>query len=196
MRRFTDAGRQALKQGNCNAAVTMALMLPDVCGSLINPEEGSKARYVKWFDEWAKPAFDGTNGFEFLNGNNCYLLRCSLIHSGKAEVDVKKSGGINNYEFFDDSGPAHKGIMHGNIVNGVLQPTTIFLRVREFSEAIFDATDRWDNDPVTATDQAIQNEKAKLLIIRSSGAVLHGAFEFITGGDPTDPRMSPQSARR
>jgi hypothetical protein len=37
MKRFTDAGRSSLKEGNNYAALSLALMLPDICASLEDP---------------------------------------------------------------------------------------------------------------------------------------------------------------
>jgi hypothetical protein len=34
MKRFTDAGRRALRDNNLYAALSLALTIPDICGSL------------------------------------------------------------------------------------------------------------------------------------------------------------------
>ena len=46
MKRFTDAGRQALRDKNFYAALSSALIIPDVCGSLENPGAGRIKREI------------------------------------------------------------------------------------------------------------------------------------------------------
>lgn len=58
MKRFTDAGRKSIKDDNLYSALSLALMMPDICGSLENPGPNkSRARYIAWYDKWALPKF-------------------------------------------------------------------------------------------------------------------------------------------
>src|SRR5215831_12861852 len=83
MKRFTDAGRQAIAAKNNYAALSLALMIPDICGSLEDPGPGkSQRRYERWFKQWAEPKFVN------LSAEECYQLRCSMIHSGSAEIQI------------------------------------------------------------------------------------------------------------
>ena len=48
MNRFTDAGRRAIEDKNDYAALSLALMIPDICGSLEDPGPGkSRERYER-----------------------------------------------------------------------------------------------------------------------------------------------------
>lgn len=173
MERFTNAGRKAIADKNLYAALSLALMLPDICGSLEEPGlNNGQSRYKAWFTKWAQPKFTGNNGHIFLSAADCYQLRCSLIHSGSSEITPKKRVVIEQIEFFDDSGPLHLGWFEGNTINGVIQPNVLALRASDFSETMYRCAEEWDQ--ATASDPVISEEKRKLLTIRSGGHVLQG----------------------
>lgn len=175
MRRFTDAGRRAIANGNLYAALSLALIVPDICGSLENPGPGkTRLRYVCWYQRWAEPKFTspGDPPLTFISAEDCYQLRCSLIHSGSAEIDPKKSDILERFVFFDESVGAHLNWFEGIAVNGVEQPNFLQLKASTFSEAMFVATDEWD--AAVASDAAIQAEKQRLLVIHSQGEVIGG----------------------
>ncbi len=169
MKRFTDAGRRAIADSNLYAALSLALMMPDICGSLEDPGPGkSQKRYVRWCKRWLEPSFTVAEGpvkppIVFLSAEDCYQLRCSLIHSGTPEIDQSKRKALRKAEFFDETTGSHV-----NKINDWLQ-----LRAAAFSETMFQAVDAWDDS--VAGDAAIQAEKEKLLVIHSAGVVIDGA---------------------
>ena len=172
MKRFTEAGRKAIADKNLYAALSLALMMPDICGSLETPGVGnSQKRYKRWFAKWAEPKFT-LNGKMFLSASDCFQLRCSLIHSGSSYLEPDKQDVIERIEFFDDSGPAHLGWLEGNTFNGVKQPNTLVLIASKFSETMYQCAEEWDE--AVANDADIQREKRKLLVIRSSGYNIGG----------------------
>src|SRR5437762_2896258 len=105
MKRFTDAGRAAVQSDNLYAALSLALMIPDICGSLEDPGPGkSKARYIAWYSKWALPKFTFKVGgspapIEFVSADDCYQLRCGLIHSGSAEIEQGKKSALDRFIF-------------------------------------------------------------------------------------------------
>lgn len=109
MKRFTDAGRACLASGNLYGALTLALMIPEICGSLEDPGPNkSKARYERWCKKWIEPlhmkmAKQGEIAEPFLPASECYQLRCRIIHSGSANVPAEKQLDIATFAFFDDS---------------------------------------------------------------------------------------------
>ncbi len=172
MKRFTDAGRMAIAAKNHYAALSLALMIPDICGSLEDPGTGkSQKRYERWFSKWAEPKFT-RNGKIFLSSSDCFQLRCSLIHSGSTEIDAKKREVLDRIEFFDDSGPVHLGWLEGNIYKGVKQPNTLVLVASKFSETMYQAADEWD--AASANEPSIQALKTNLTVIRSKGFATQG----------------------
>lgn len=166
MKRFTDAGRSAIADSNLYAALSLALMMPDICGSLQDPGPGkSQKRYVQWCKRWLEPSFTAAVGGAttetvFLSAEDCFQLRCSLIHSGTLEIEPSKRKALRKAEFFDETTGNHC-----NKVNDWLQ-----LRAAAFSETMFQAVEEWDAS-VTG-DAAIQAEKEKLLVIHSAGVVI------------------------
>lgn len=175
MKRFTDAGREAIKQDNYYSALSLALMIPDICGSLEDPGPGkSKARYTKWYTQWALSKFSATLPGQaptvYVTADDCFQLRCSLIHSGSAEIEQNKGSALDHFVFCDKHFGAHLVRMSGNTVNGVLQPAVLQLKADEFSDAMFDAADEWDLAMVG--NFKVQSEKRKLLVIHSGSLSL------------------------
>ncbi len=178
MKRFTDSGRKALQDENLYIALSLALTLPDICGSIEDPGQGkSQKRYEAWYKKWLEPtytqaAFRDIPAKIFLTAADCFQLRCSLLHSGSADLEQKKVVDVESFKFFDDTTKAHRSYVGGNSINGVLQPTYLQLNAALFCRDVFDAVDRWD--ALVANDNAVQAEKKKLLFIHSAGAIIGG----------------------
>ncbi|MER8959276.1 hypothetical protein [Mesorhizobium sp. M0701] len=166
MKRFTEAGRQSIAAGNLYGGLSLALTLPDICASLEDPGPNkSRKRYERWCTEWIQPKYTKIIGLErrtvvFLSATDCFQLRCSLIHSGSAEVESAKAGSVNQFEFVDDSVSSHCN--RAQTSTGV---TILQLKASRFSIDVFDAVDAWDDAKVGVA--SVQNEKAKLLTIWS-----------------------------
>jgi len=178
MKRFTDSGRKAVESGNLYIALSLALTLPDICGSIENPGPGkSQKRYEAWYKKWLEPIYTqpaSRNGPAkiFLTAADCFQLRCSLLHSGSADVEQQKVVDIESFKFFDDTMKGHCNYVGGNSINGVLQPTYLQLNAARFCRDVFDAVDKWDTS--VANDNAVQAEKKKLLFLHSAGAIIGG----------------------
>jgi hypothetical protein len=157
MRRFTDAGRAALGADNLYAALSLALTLPDICGSLEDPGEGkSRLRYVRWCKQWLQPVYTSNiMGKEvvFLTAEQCYKLRNSLIHSGSSDV---RTDGLQHIAFVAWEN------MHRIKTNEVMLLSTAI-----FSRDVYAAVDAWD--AATAANRQVQIEKDRLLKIHTEG---------------------------
>jgi hypothetical protein len=177
MKRFTDAGRRAINDGNLYSSLSLALTLPDICGSLEDPGPGkSQSRYERWCRRWLESKFTHKNpltgaSMVFVRAEDVFQLRCSLIHSGSAEFNVDKRTGVDRFIFFDHTTGTHLNKFTKCVFNGV-EANLVQLKADKFSEEIFRAVDEWDS--ATATDEMVKREKAKLLFIYSKGAVIHG----------------------
>ena len=84
------------------ASLTLALILPDICGKAKYPEEeNNKIRYIKWFDEYIgqyeKHQGDSRVQLPYLSGEIIYSLRCSMLHQGNPSIDKSKL----NIEYFE-----------------------------------------------------------------------------------------------
>jgi len=93
-----------------------------------------------------------------LTAQDCYQLRCSLIHSGSSDIAEKKIVDVATIQFFDNSMRAHLNYAGGNRLNGVLQPNVLQLNAEQFCNHMYDAVDKWDTE--VASDSAIQREKS------------------------------------
>ena len=178
MKRFTDAGRRAIKDGNLYAGLSLALTLPDSCGSLEDPGPcKSQNRYERWCKKWLEQKFTGGNNpltgapIVFVRAEDIFQLRCSLIHSGSAEIDIPKRTGVDRFVFFDQTTGAHLNKFEKCQFNGV-EFNLVQLKADMFSEEVFKAVDEWD--VAMTTNQQVQVEKTKLLFIHSKGSVICG----------------------
>ena len=174
MKRFADAGRKAVADQNWYAALSLALTIPDICGSLEDPGPGkSEKRYVRWCRQWLEPKVTGgPPGYEkvFLSAEDCYQLRNSLIHSGSVEIAQKRRVVLDRMEFFESG--SHLNWVEGMVVNGEKQPNFLQMRADLFSETMFVAAEEWDAS--VADNSQIQSEKARLLVIHPLGTTIGG----------------------
>ncbi len=187
MKRFTDAGRRAIADGNLYAAITMALMLPDICGGLERPRSNHEQRYTDWCDRWliqrltrtmAKGASD-----VFLSSMDCYRLRCRMIHDGRTEIKAKLDGRPFDFEICDQTyGSNWNRVKNKVTVKNVVAIDDNYLQLKAdiFSTSVFDAVDAWDE--AVSNDTAVQAAKKDLLYIRSRSDPPRSIGVFITPG--------------
>jgi len=181
MKRFSDAGRRAIKDGNLYAALTLALTIPDVCGSLEEPGPGkSQARYTRWCKQWIEPKYstktlDPMTGrpHVWITDEQIYQLRCSLIHSGSDEIEKARRTGVDRFFFFDQTRPSGIQKFANCKFNGV-DVNIICLSAADFCEKLFEAAEEWDASVVG--NEAVQVEKEKLLFVHSKGAAIYGVI--------------------
>lgn len=85
----------AYKSGLYMSALSLALMLPDICSKAEYPNENLVGvRYKNWFNEYMgdsekSPIEDGIPT-PYLSGEVVYQLRCAVLHSGTTELEVEK----------------------------------------------------------------------------------------------------------
>jgi hypothetical protein len=174
--KFVDAARQSIEAKNWYAALTLALTLPDICSSLEDPGPGKVfKRYVGWCRKYLEPKFTHDIGnpptsMTFLSAEDCFQARNSIVHEGSPNVDVKRRGKIDRFEFFSEG--SHMIYVKGETYNGIPQPKYLQLRVDLFCEAIFLAVADWKTD--VAGNAKIQNEIKKLLKINELGTQIGG----------------------
>ena len=80
------------------SALTLCLVLPDMCGRVEYPELSPRERYINWFDKFATPVPPNPeDGIPYINGQIVYDLRNNVIHSGDPDINDKKSN-IQKFE--------------------------------------------------------------------------------------------------
>lgn len=85
MEDFLHSIEAAIEQSNWNAAISLSLMLPDICPAMQGIRRGRK-RYMAWFDTYASGDFSSNFCGVFLSSKDCYALRCSILHSGTDDI--------------------------------------------------------------------------------------------------------------
>ncbi|KKT35303.1 MAG: hypothetical protein UW24_C0011G0006 [Parcubacteria group bacterium GW2011_GWA2_44_12] len=106
-----------------------ALAIPDICGAMSSENgEASAEKYKTWFDKYVATEYNN-----FLNGNDCYYFRCSLLHQGSTQHNE------SNYKrvlFVEPS--ATTNVFHNNRINGALN-----IDVRIFCKDLIDGAKKW-----------------------------------------------------
>lgn len=124
-----------LENGQYNAALFIALALPDICSSTDMAHFGYKVgdRYKKWIDEY----FIKQNGYDgkiAMIPTDVYLLRCAYMHSGLDKLKRKAAAKvIAKFSFV--ASPSTTIFMHRNLIekNGV---TTMQLDISAYCNEI------------------------------------------------------------
>ncbi|MCK4368107.1 MAG: hypothetical protein KAV68_00325 [Dehalococcoidales bacterium] len=170
MKNLLSAVKEALEQGNWYAALFMALALPDICGNIQYPQLKSEQRYVQWFNKYPGCKYIhevGADGQKhvFLSGEDCYALRCSLLHEGSDVISHQRCRKVLDSFLFLTKGS------HCNYcdVNG---RTFLQLNVGEFYKDICNAVENWLDD--IASDNSIQKELSNMITIHTSGVTKDG----------------------
>lgn len=107
MQNKTSEIRKALNLELYNCALTTALTLPDICGKVECPSErSSKKRYKKWFNKYARNCFVAVTTklpegsvveYQWLSAEECYALRCAVLHAGDYKAEGIKLSQVHLY---------------------------------------------------------------------------------------------------
>ena len=162
MRPFIEAVRSSVSEKNWYAALSTALILPDICGRLQNPAKLSGVRYAEWFNthmaiRYSHPDEDGGPHRQFLAGNDCYALRCAYLHEGGD--DILSQSAREALQRFQFCVPPGNNTFHCNDRDGVLQ-----LQVDIFCRDLADGAENW-LDIIPPSDPAIATRMSGLLTI-------------------------------
>lgn len=164
--RYLDSIIKSLESKNWYAALFIALTIPDICGVLEHPNEKSGVRYVNWYNKYMLPEYSSTILQElhvFLSGDDCYALRCSLLHEGTGDIEKQKiSKTLESVHFTEPSDKG--GRLHRTQYKNVLQ-----LQVDVFCNDFISATHQWLSD--VQGDAGIQARMQSL-------SKIHPAFYF------------------
>jgi hypothetical protein len=163
VQRFTTAVREALAKGNWQAALMCALTLPDICGWLEDPTKGAGARYVEWCRQFLQPRYTRRVGAQaqehiFLSGEDCYALRCALLHEGTdTTLRQRARDALERFLFLAPS----TRVVHCN-----QSGTTLQLQVDLFCEDICEGVDEWQRR-VMARSPEVRSRLPELISIGS-----------------------------
>ena len=166
MNRFTCSIRRSIETKDWYGALMISLTLPDICGKLETPNEGSKARSIRWLKAWLEPLYTkqiGADGQEhvFLSAEDCYALRCSFLHEGISNIEEQSARkALEDFHFI----MPHPGMhIHCNQSGNALQ-----LQVDVFCNEVADTVDKWAGSALS--NQEVQKRMSSLIIIHDSSA--------------------------
>lgn len=187
MEQFVESIRLCVSTRNWFGGLYLSLAMPDICGSLENPNARVGDRYRKWFDQhlaskWVAPAV-GAQGpmtaalppqlraliakapqMVSLTADNCYRLRCRCLHEGIADRGL----GVDDQIHFTEPGGARQ-----NYVSDHLQ-----VSADAFCSEMADAVEAWwaaaKGDPdVAQRAQKLIRIYPNIIPRPSSGAAAH-----------------------
>lgn len=97
--------KNSLAHNNYLSALTLSLVIVDICGKILYPNDGVGQRFRKWYDEYiSKYDIPKTETKEetnlTVNGDIAYLLRNTLLHEGSLNVedDIHKKYGLKKHQ--------------------------------------------------------------------------------------------------
>lgn len=170
MEQFTVSVRKSLKEKNWNAALFIALTLPDICSRLeADDNKANGERYALWFDKYLKKVNTMSFGavhHVFMTGDDCYVLRCSMLHQGFSDVSHQRRKGVLDRFYFTSMA------MHRIQISNMLH-----LNVEQFCLEMVSAVEEWFDDFLSSHPDK-HHRLADMLIIHESsysvGPVMFG----------------------
>lgn len=111
MKYFLDQIQKALELDLYYLALFTSLIIPDICGAIDSVNgEANRFKYINWFDKYVAQKYSG-----FFTGEDCWHLRCSMLHQGSSQHPKIEYSRIIFVEPSDT-----KNILHNNILDDAL----------------------------------------------------------------------------
>lgn len=157
---LVEAIEIAINTENYYAALFLSLTLPDICGNIEYPELSKKSdRYKEWFRINMTPKYIINNKVSLL-GDDCYALRCSMLHEGNSSVESQSSH-ILFKKFIFGTFQAHKSCFFDCDLSGQKWDAVIELSVNQFCKDMCESARDWLNGGSFTEEQ---QEKMKSII--------------------------------
>jgi len=133
---FLSSINLSLQNNNYYAALFMTIMLPSVCNALASPTgNDTRLGFISWFNAYV-------TGLS-MNGNDCYNLRCALLHQGASIPHGTSSFSRIVFTFPTPSG----NTFHNNILNDALN-----LDIPLFCQTVIAGVRKWVTDMANNPD--------------------------------------------
>jgi len=144
--------KKSLDAGLFYPALALCLSLPEICSRMEQEDiisGGSKNHYIRWFDEYLGPKYDG------LSGEDCYYLRCGIAHNAKASHrNIKYSRVIFS---FHPTSMVHNCILHD----------VLCLDCTTFCDDMICAVREWQK--LNSDNATVKGHLASLITLRENG---------------------------
>lgn len=79
------------------ASLTLALMIPDICGKALYPNENNSSRYKKWYSIYVgsflyykNVNIDDSDKTSWVSADVAYSLRCHMLHEALPNVSKRE----------------------------------------------------------------------------------------------------------
>jgi hypothetical protein len=91
MDEYIDQLRKTAKAGIPYFTLMGTLALIDICAAL-NSENGETkgSKFKRWYEKHLSSYHSGSNHATDFDAEDCYKLRCRILHQGRAEMDHGK----------------------------------------------------------------------------------------------------------
>lgn len=155
MEQFKNSILNSLNEKNWYAALTTSLLIPDICSNLEFPHEQVGKRYERWVKKYLQDTYTSYIGPDkekvvFMSTQDCYKLRCSLVHAGSGIISDKAMKSVHSKFHFVI--PNEKYCIHNNIINNALQ-----LEIGIFCRDMCNSLDEWLKDIDDTTKERFSN---------------------------------------
>ncbi|MFZ2152792.1 MAG: hypothetical protein WAV41_01910 [Microgenomates group bacterium] len=165
-----NATRTAIVDQNYYLTLFICLTMPDIAGKIEYPNIDGRNHYIKWFNENVADKYIINNKIS-LTGNDCYALRCSMLHEGVTNTEPQPSHELFK-KFVFGNFESHKNCFFDCNFNGVIWDAVIQLSVRQFCLDMCDSAQIW-------LERAIVDDEKKqkiddLVIIYPAGNSING----------------------
>ncbi len=141
---FIQALEVSIKTQNWYSVLFISLTLPDIFGKIDEPNKGSQARTVNWYNKYMKNMYThhiGPDRLEhtFLSGDDFYALRCAYLHEGSDDIRNQRAQDV--LEKFEFVQPTSHRSLHCNQFDQML-----LLQVDRFGKDVMSAVGSWLKD--------------------------------------------------
>ena len=150
---------------------SLALVLPDICGHLEHPSTGSQKRYTKWFKDYlgGKYCPDSIAPLTWISPDDCYALRCAVVHYGTHDLTTQHCKDILDETIFLKPNSNYIGLgghcmrLHNMSYFGRFFKSAIVLHISTFCEDMCEGVVAWSN--AVGSQPAVMGELEKLLVV-------------------------------
>jgi hypothetical protein len=132
MRDYLDQVRRVVETDLYYLTLAAALILPDMCSGLeASDGKTNGPLYQAWFDRHVAHKYLTANGPSF-SGEDCWGLRCAMLHQGRLEPH---KGAYKRILFIEP----HSGMtLHNNVLNDALN-----IDVTRFAFDMIESAEQW-----------------------------------------------------
>lgn len=142
-----DSIRKSLDSENWYAALFVALALPDICGCVEKPLQKSGVRYKWWFNKYMTKYTENIR--VPLSGDECWMLRCSILHQFTDTIDMEKTTRkLGRFELIAVN--LQNWSVNTNSTMG--ESLTVQLDIIEFCTDLCNAVEEWKHDCESSQD--------------------------------------------